>query len=162
MSNTRLSFTFKMNRSDSTFGWNGEISGMRKIFYFISGRVWTIRRRSTVDHLCFGQWKFCLSVYYSQYLDRQITIDNSLLLTSDLTPIVALVNEKRSYLGDKYSNCTPDKGSTIFLVHRGHCPVKRSLKSSQYSQWVSRYAWLFEWLSHRYLWSWNVRKRIGQ
>ena len=75
MSNTRLSFTFKMNRSDSTFGWNGQISGM--------------------------------SVYYSQYLDRQITIDNSLLLTSDLTPIVALVNEKRSYLGGKYSNCTP-------------------------------------------------------
>ena len=55
-----------------------------------------------------------LSVYYSQYLDRQITSDNSLLLTSDLTPIVALVNEKRSYLGGKYSNCTPDKGSNDF------------------------------------------------
>ena len=39
MSNTRLSFTFKMNRSDSTFGWNGEISGMRKVFYLISIRT---------------------------------------------------------------------------------------------------------------------------
>ena len=137
MSNTRLSFTFKMNRSDSTFGWNGEISGMRKIFYLMSSRIWTIRGRSTADHSFFGQWKFCLSVYYSQYLDRQITIDNSLLLTSDLTPIVALVNEKRSYLGDKYSNCTPDKGSTIFLIrleHKTYWSVKRSLKSSQYSQ----------------------------
>lgn len=127
-----------------------------------SGRMMV---RPSVDHLCFGQWKFCLSVYYSQYLDRQITIDNSLLLTSDLTPIVALVNEKRSYLGDKYSNCTPDKGSTIFLIrleHKTYWSVKRSLKSSQYSQWVSRYAWLFEWLSHWYLWSWNVWERIRQ
>ena len=119
MSNTRLSFTFKMNRSDSTFGWNGEISGMRKVFYLISVRPlgpsggWHPRtnpcRQSVLKSM-----KKRLSVYYSQYLDRQITIDNSLLLTSDLTPIVALVNEKRSYLGDKYSNCTPEQGSNDF------------------------------------------------
>ena len=66
-----------------------------------------IRGQIRADNPYWSQWKR-LSVYYSQYLDRQITIDNSLLLTSDLTPIVALVNEKRSYLGDKYSNCTPE------------------------------------------------------
>ena len=73
-SKTILQFSFNTFPSDSTFGWNGKISGM--------------------------------SVYYSQYLDSRITIDKSLLLTTDLIPIVRFLNEKRTFLGAPYNDCT--------------------------------------------------------
>ena len=73
-SKTTLRFSFQTLPDDSTFGWNGKISGM--------------------------------SVYYSQYLDSRITIDKSLLLTTDLIPIVRFINEKRTFLGDPYISCT--------------------------------------------------------
>ena len=73
-SKTTLRFSFKTLPNDSTFGWNGKISGM--------------------------------SVYYSQYLDSRITYDKSLLLTTDLIPIVRFTNEKRTFLGAPYIDCT--------------------------------------------------------
>ena len=50
-----------------------------------------------------------MSVFYSHMLTKHVDWEKRLFLTKGLTPIIQLANEKRTLLGQPFSNCTQPK-----------------------------------------------------